>query len=208
MALTSCVEPAALMRQRGAEDDDGRLDEPFRTGRLLEPVGRAGEEVADDQAGEQGDDEAGLARQAQRPGDAEARLLVGRGGDKGVVPQQPAQVADAEDNGEAQGEPAKVEPQEPGAQEQHRQQKQVGEQETKRPGQRIVGFGRRRHRLAGADPFVRLDDPAEHVDAREAQGGERHQGQADQNRPSVFGAKPRSHDALQWSPVRCSRGEI
>ena len=86
----------------------------YHSGRAasLSQRGRAREEVADDQPGQQGQDEAGLAGQAQRPGDAERLPACRRGGDVGVVAQQPAQVADGEHDREAEREAAQVQPQE------------------------------------------------------------------------------------------------
>ena len=53
-----------------AEDDDGCLDVEFRPDRLAEPIGKSREEIADDEAGDEGEDQPALGRQAQRPADA------------------------------------------------------------------------------------------------------------------------------------------
>src|SRR5207249_11684419 len=67
------------------------------------------EEVADDQAGDERDDEPGLAGERQRPSDAESSALVGCRGDVGVVAREPADVARPEDDAEGEDEPPDVE---------------------------------------------------------------------------------------------------
>ena len=79
-----------LHAQRGSQDHDGGLDEPLRSRGGPQPLGDAGEEVAEEQARAKGYQVAGFARQAERPGDAEAGSFVRRGRQVGVMAEDPA----------------------------------------------------------------------------------------------------------------------
>src|SRR5438046_1301877 len=104
------ARPARRPAARAAEDAGPDLPVPPGPRRLPEPARRAGEEVADREPGGERDDEARLARQRERPPDAEAGTLVGRGGDVGVVAREPAEIARPEDHAEAGREAPRVEP--------------------------------------------------------------------------------------------------
>src|SRR5207244_11766420 len=94
----------------GAPTDKNRdLPVPLGPRRLLEPARHAGEEVADREPGRERDDEARLARQRERPPDAEPRAFVRCSGDVGVVTREPAEVARPEDHAEARREALRVE---------------------------------------------------------------------------------------------------
>ena len=152
--------------QEAAENDDGDLDVQFGPDRLLHPCGQAGQEIADDQTGDQRDDEAAFGGQTQRPADAEL-LHVGRRvhGKVGVAADDPADVAEPEHRGEAEDEATDIglQGRSPGRH-QHQQSDVSGNQRAD-PAQAGISFRNRRQRLAQIRPYTGGHHPAENVQA-------------------------------------------
>src|SRR5205814_5810850 len=185
-----------------------RLHVPLRPRRLGERRGRARQEVADHEAGDERDDEAGLAGERQRPRDAEACALVGRRRDVGVVAREPAEPARPEDGAEARDEAADVEPEGGGAEAHGREEEEVGEGEAHEPGERGVRLRDGGDGLRGHDPDLRCRGPPEDVDAGQYRQRQRDQPEADPEGPPVLGPARGPGHAQRYSDqrIRPSRG--
>ena len=176
-----------LHAQFSAEHHDGDFDEQFGTAGVTQHVGQSGGDVADQDARDQGNDEARFRGQADGPGNAEFGLLVGRGRDVGVGAQHEEEFSDKKDDGKGHHKAAHIAAQAFDAHGEHSGHGRPGQQQRADAGDAGIALVGHREGIAHARPHVGLEHPAQHVDAPQVQGGQDEDEAADKEGYAVFG---------------------
>ena len=163
-----------LHAEFGAEDHDGDLDEQFGTAGVMQTFGNARERVADENTGDKRHNETRFRSQADRPVDTELGLRVGRSRDMGVRAEHVADFADEKDDRERLDEPSDIAAEQLDAERQDRRQSHIRAQQRNDTRDRsLVCAGGGREGLVHAGPHISADYPAQHVEMRQIQRGQK-----------------------------------
>ena len=160
----------AFDSERRAEQHNGDFDVEFGTDCVSHQIGEARQKISHDEAGEQRHDESGFTGQIERPGDAKLFQFSRRRRQIGAVAQGETGVADEEDQGKTVDEFTEPDSQRRlGRHREDPQQQEIGQDQRSDALHRRIIPGDRRHDLRDGRPDVRLDGPAQHVRAPQAQ---------------------------------------
>ena len=157
---------SSLHTQFGTQNHDGDLDEQLGAAGIAQGVSNAGGEVTDQDAHDQGDNQAGFRAQAQSPRDALLGQLSGVSSDVGIGAGGVAGDGDEEDHGEGAHEAAHITLHQFDAESQQSGHEHIGGHQRLPAGHQALGSG-----LPGIDgavhPHAYFHHPAKEIQSSE-----------------------------------------